>query len=667
MKSKLLKSILLLMVFAIGIQLQAQTQSPQKALSFNGVNQAVSGATGISTSLTAITIEAWVYHNTLPASVVQRYVTINPEVAVLRYDGSGGVNKLHFYIKKTNGSLYALQAENVLTTGTWMHVAGTYDGTTMKLYLNGNLLKSASPAGGLYPPSGSFSFSATGSEAFNGKMDEVSVWNSARTITDIREDMYRTAPIANANLKNYWQFNNGSGTTLSDMKGTATGTLQNTPTWVASTIPFAAGAVNTQIVNANGTKTLTGTGLVMNFTAKSGTDTIVASRIDTLANVSPTGVTTAFNSQYWVINRFGTGTFTTNATFTVNEDITSGQAAHPSLIQLYKRSGNGDGTWSLVATAASADAVNNTATFNGITSFDGQYMVCFSSPPNTVGTTLNFDGTNDYVDCGNASSLNITGAITIEAWINADTWNANSWGGTIVGKDNTSSSGFDLRCGNNGMLSFVIGSAGGWHEVLSGAVMSTGRWNYVAGVYDGASLSIYVNGVLAGQQSYSGAISVSALSLFIGNSPGFPTRVFDGKIDEVRLFNVARTEAQIRSDMCNTLTGTETGLVNYWQFNNGSGTTLTDVVASSNGTLTNMDAATCWVESYAMVVPAPAAATSITFTGFTANWTAPAIGTVTSYKLDVSTNTTFTAMVSGYNNVDCGNNLSKAVTGLTRI
>jgi len=344
MKTNLLKSILLLMVFAFSFQLQAQTQSPQKALSFNGSTQYVSGATGISTSLTAITIEAWVYHNTLPAGTVQRYVTINPEVAVLRYDGSGGVNNLHFYIKKTNGTLYALQANNALTTGTWMHIAGTYDGTTMKLYLNGKLLSSATPAGGLYPPSGSFSFSATGSEAFNGKMDEVSVWNSVRTITDIREDMYRTAPTANANLKNYWQFNDGSGTTLSDMKGTATGTLQNTPIWVASTIPFAAGAVNTQIVTATGTKTFTGTGLVMNFTAKSGTDTIVSSRIDTLSNISPTGVTTAFNSQYWVINRFGTGTFTTNATFTVSEDITSGQAAHPSLIQLYYRSGNGDGS-----------------------------------------------------------------------------------------------------------------------------------------------------------------------------------------------------------------------------------------------------------------------------------------------------------------------------------
>lgn len=203
MKSKLLKSLLLLMVLAISIQLQAQTESPRKALSFDGVNDYVSGTTGISTALTAITIEAWVYHNTLPAGVVQRYVTIQPEVAVLRYDGSasGGTNELHFYIKNSAGSIVSLRVDNVLTTGTWMHIAGTYDGTNMKLYLNGSLMGSASPAGGLYAPTGAFSFSANGSEAFNGKMDEVSVWNYARAEADIREDMYRAAPIANANLK----------------------------------------------------------------------------------------------------------------------------------------------------------------------------------------------------------------------------------------------------------------------------------------------------------------------------------------------------------------------------------------------------------------------------------------------------------------------------------
>ena len=180
---------MLLLVLAISIQLQAQTQSAGTFLLFRGTNQYVSGTTGISTSLTAITIEAWVNHTTLPAGTIQRYVTINPEVAVLRYDGSalGGTNELHFYIKNASGAIVSLRVNNVLST-TWMHIAGTYDGTTMKLYLNGKLLKSGA-AVGLTAPSGSFSIGATNgsSEAFDGAMDEVSVWNYARTMADIRE------------------------------------------------------------------------------------------------------------------------------------------------------------------------------------------------------------------------------------------------------------------------------------------------------------------------------------------------------------------------------------------------------------------------------------------------------------------------------------------------
>ncbi|MFZ4401978.1 MAG: LamG-like jellyroll fold domain-containing protein, partial [Bacteroidales bacterium] len=436
MKSKLLKSLLLLMVFAISIQLQAQTQSPQKALSFDGVNDYVSGATGISTSLTAFTIEAWVYHNTLSA-VVQRYITINPEVVVLRYDGTiyGGTNALHFYLKKANGSLVGFLVENVLTTGTWMHIAGTYDGTTMKLYLNGTLIKSASPGGGLYPPSGGYSFSSGGSEAFNGKMDEVSVWNYARSMSDIREDMYRTAPLANANLKNYWQFNNGSGTTLTDLKGTATGTLNNmtNSNWVASTIPFAAGAVNTQIVNATGTKTFTGTSLVANFTAKSGIDTIVASRIDTLPNVSPAGVPTVFNSQYWVVKRFGTGTFTSNLTFTLSEDLTATDESLPANISLYARADNSDAGWTSLATATSVNAANNTATFNGISGFSQFIVVRNCTPP-----TISSQSTASQTQPENCSfypiTVTATGTnLTYQWYSNASASNS---GGTSLGSGN---------------------------------------------------------------------------------------------------------------------------------------------------------------------------------------------------------------------------------------
>jgi len=441
MKTNLVKNLVILLVLAISIQLSAQTQSPQKALSFDGVNDYVSGTTGISTSLTAITIEAWVYHNTLPAGVVQRYVTINPEVAVLRYDGSGtgGTNELHFYIKKSNGSIYSLRVDNVLTTGKWMHIAGTYDGTTMKLYLNGKLLKTATPAGGLYPPTGDFKFSASGAEAFNGKMDEVSVWNYARAEADIREDMYRNAPTANANLKNYWQFNNGSGTTLTDSKGTATGTLNNmtNANWIASTIPFAAGAVYTQTVTYQGSFSFTGTGFKADFVTLSDYETIVASRIDTLPNTSPTGVSTVFNSQYWVVKRFGTSTFTANLTFTLSEDLTATDQSSPSTILLYARPDNSDASWTLLTTATSVNAANNTATFNGITGFS-QFIVARECINPTNGGTIAGDqtGCNPFDPAAFTSTALPTGqAGTLEYKWQQSTTSSSAGFSDIAGSD----------------------------------------------------------------------------------------------------------------------------------------------------------------------------------------------------------------------------------------
>ena len=187
----------------------------------------------------------------------------------------------------------------------------------------------------------------------------------------------------------------------------------------------------------------------------------------------------------------------------------------------------------------------------------------------TPGNALNFN-TNSYVDCGIGSSLNITNSITIEAWINADSWQPNQWEGTIAGKDNTDQTGYVLRCGDNGRLSFTFGSGGSWPEVTSDPIMLTGQWYHVAGVYDGSMMRIYINGVQSGQNTVSTSIGVSALSLYIGDSPGFSPRHFNGMIDEVSIWNVARSVCDINSDMNQTLNGNETGLVAYYNFDQGT-------------------------------------------------------------------------------------------------
>lgn len=372
-------------IFLIGFflvitaNLQAQiTGVPGSALSFNGTDDNVSG-TGFSTSLSAITLELWLNINSLPENEVARFVTISPEVAVLRYDGTsyGGPGQLHFYIKKSNGDLASLRVNNALTTGEWLHIAGTYDGTTMKLYLNGVLLSSASPSGGLFAPSGSFTFSSS-STPFDGKLDEIRIWNVALTQQQIRERMHLTQTGSETGLIHYWQFNEGSGTSVYDPVGGCTGTMNNMTedSWISSTLPVGSGVSNTQ-TEQNGVVAFTGTGFSANYSSQNGASVSV-SKLNLSPNNTPDNNTVPFDNQYWVVNRFGTGTFSANITFTVSEGFTTNDNNNPKRIRLYRRDSNSDGDWYFVARADTVFSTNGQATFANITT-TGQFIITRST------------------------------------------------------------------------------------------------------------------------------------------------------------------------------------------------------------------------------------------------------------------------------------------------
>lgn len=110
-------------------------------------------ATNLPTGLSKLTVEAWVYHNQI-TNRVERYVTLGSKVAVLRMDGASSPGQLHFYIK-TSGTLRHLRVNNAMTNGGWHHVAGTWNGTTMRLYEDGVELTNAVPGGTLDALSGS--------------------------------------------------------------------------------------------------------------------------------------------------------------------------------------------------------------------------------------------------------------------------------------------------------------------------------------------------------------------------------------------------------------------------------------------------------------------------------------------------------------------------------
>jgi Tfp pilus tip-associated adhesin PilY1 len=124
-----------------------------------------------------VTVSAWVKHNDL-TQTVQRYIELGDDV-VLRKDGSAGSGTLDFYINTDGTHKFAKLQPALTTNGIWYYVVGTWDGTTLKVYLDGQEKKSETPGGTLTDPGDARISHPT--ETMNGVIDEVHVSNTARS------------------------------------------------------------------------------------------------------------------------------------------------------------------------------------------------------------------------------------------------------------------------------------------------------------------------------------------------------------------------------------------------------------------------------------------------------------------------------------------------------
>jgi len=209
---------------------------------------------------------------------------------------------------------------------------------------------------------------------------------------------------------------------------------------------------------------------------------------------------------------------------------------------------------------------------------------------------LSFDGIDDKVDLGTGANLNLAGTtLTIEAWIYPTSWRTNVYEGGIVVKEQNIQAGYMFRAGQSGRLNFAFGSGGAgatWKELTTAAnVLSLNVWQHVAVTYDGSKVRLYKNGVRIDSTNYTGSVGVNSNSCVIGGwySTG---RNFPGKIDEVRIWNIVRSQSQIASSMNGEFCSAPTGMVAYYKFNQGNAgnsntglTTLIDGTGNSNGTL----------------------------------------------------------------------------------
>ena len=161
------------------------------------------------------------------------------------------------------------------------------------------------------------------------------------------------------------------------------------------------------------------------------------------------------------------------------------------------------------------------------------------------GSALVFNGTSALVGINDSASLHLTTAMTLEAWVNPSTVDG-AWRDVIYkGNDNyylEATSSHSAVPGGGGVF------GGGGTTVYGAAPLAVNAWTHLAVTYDGATLRLYVNGTQVSSVTLAGNILVSTNPLQIGGD-GIFGQFFRGMIDEVRVYNLALTAAQVQADM----------------------------------------------------------------------------------------------------------------------
>ncbi|MFD2720088.1 LamG-like jellyroll fold domain-containing protein [Hymenobacter monticola] len=233
------------LVLALGGSLSAHAQA-NNALLFNGTTKYVQ-ANSITMNASALSLEGWVkvtaFKTAFPYISSVMGIEDGNAAAMLRFgDATVPANKLQF-ILTVGTTQYKVTSSATFTTNTWYHVAGTFDGTAMRMYING-VLDNTTNVTGAAAATGVF-YLGRNYEALrtlNGSLDELRVWNRALTAAEIVANSCLVSPTATG-LEAYWRLDEGTGLTAADASGHGhTGTLtgMTATDWTTSTPALCA-------------------------------------------------------------------------------------------------------------------------------------------------------------------------------------------------------------------------------------------------------------------------------------------------------------------------------------------------------------------------------------------------------------------------------------------
>ncbi len=264
---------------------------------------------------------------------------------------------------------------------------------------------------------------------------------------------------------------------------------------------------------------------------------------------------------------------------------------------------------------------------------DSDPLAPWSTPlPPPVGSGLEFDGVDDFVDLGDVA---VSGAaLTVEAWVQPQTTSS----ARILEKLED----YGIQFTGNNVVRFLTKHGFTWDYLDGETENDAGQWVHVACTLDGSLKTVYVNGERDGQKPYDYDVRVTSNNLILGaNSPSASQGFLAALMDDVRVWNVARSQAEIQAAMNSALTGGEPGLLGYWDFEEGSGQTVFDLAGGHDGRLGTDsapdDSDPAWIDSEVALSPMAGEGPAISDVVYPASVASDSVAVVTATISDADT------------------------------
>ncbi len=155
---------------------------------------------------------------------------------------------------------------------------------------------------------------------------------------------------------------------------------------------------------------------------------------------------------------------------------------------------------------------------------------------------LQFNGSSTYAVVPNSSSLNITGSITVSTWLKINSIPTNYVGVVAKGWEDAS---YNLEFNASGASVGLVFADSTYHGANSNP-LTTNTWYLITGTYDRNQIKLYVNGNLQGVTNYTGTYQSNSSPLYIGNQQPGAGRYYNGLLDDMRIYNNALTDSEIK-------------------------------------------------------------------------------------------------------------------------